>query len=118
MIAEIFSDGGIVMYILVIAFLIGIVLSIIQFVKRDRIDLLPVIRGHIIGTIMLGFIGFIIGLIMCSSGLDRAPLKYWMIYFFKGVSISLYPVVLSLIVAGILAIFYYILLTIHVNKTQ
>jgi hypothetical protein len=109
------SEGGVFVYLVIVSGLVGIVVDFIQFVLIRKVSLWPMVAGAAVGTLLLGLMGGLTGIINGLSMLDMAVPEQRAALVARGVSMAHSVLVVSVLLAGIQAFFGTVAVTIRAN---
>jgi hypothetical protein len=112
---DVFKQGGIFSYLVLVAGMIGLAVDFLQMVLIKRLNLMPLIAGSVIGTVLVGIIGTGVGAVQAFSAVAFAAPDQRLALLTKGFSIALLTTWLGILVAGIQCFFGALTATIHVN---
>lgn len=108
-----FAEGGLFMYLVVLSGLVGIVVVGLQFILVKKAAMWPIVGGSVIGTVMLGMLGTVVGMMQAFSALAQAAPEQKAALLAAGASIAMTTTAFSLIVAGIILLLGSIAVTVR-----
>ena len=94
-----FSDGGFFMYVLVLVGLVHAATLIVQAVRVKKLNLIPLLWGLMICTVLIGCLGSVMGLVMCFQAVAKASPEVKQTLLANGMSVAMYTTAGGLIVA-------------------
>ena len=109
------SEGGVFVYLVILAGLVGIVVDFIQFILLRKVSLWPMVAGSVAGTLLLGLMGGLTGVIDGLSMLHSAMPEQRAALMARGVSMAHSVLVVSVLLAGVQAFFGTVAVTIRAN---
>lgn len=109
------SEGGVFVYLVILAGLVGIVVDFIQFILVKKVSLWPMVAGSVAGTLLLGLMGGLTGVIDGLSMLQSAMPEQRAALMARGVSMAHSVLVVSVLLAGIQTLFGTLAVTIRAN---
>ena len=96
-----FAEGGVFMYIVLLFGFAGLAVSVVQLALARSIDMVPLIVGMVVLTIIVGMLGSALGMTQAFSAVASASPEYKSMMLAQGISIALNTTTLALLMAAL-----------------
>ncbi len=116
--AQFFAHGGLFMYLVLLAGILGVVVSVLQLVLARKIDLVPLIVGFVLITLIMGGLGSALGITTAFSAVSAVDPSMKAAMLAAGISEALSTTTLGLLMALLQTILGAIAATVHRNKKR
>ena len=116
--AQFFAHGGLFMYLVLLAGILGVVVSVLQLVLARKIDLVPLIVGFVLITLIMGGLGSALGITTAFSAVSAADPSMKAAMLAAGISEALNTTTLGLLMALLQTILGAIAATVRRNKKR
>ena len=97
--AIILRDGGYFMYVILLTGVVHFAVLALQVARRRTMNLVPLLWALVICTVLLGFLGSVMGLIMAFQAVAKAAPEVKQTLLAAGMSIAMYTTSGALLVA-------------------
>jgi len=96
---QFFAEGGVFMYIVLLFGLAGLAVGVVQLALARKVDLVPLIVGLVVITIIVGTLGSSVGMIQAFSAVAYADPSQKAAMLAAGISIALNTTTFGLMMA-------------------